>query len=155
MKAYLVRHGEAVSKAEDHSRPLSEKGSKDVRKIARFAADRAGVKVCAIYHSGKTRAKETAEILARHLNPVNGVIEDRGLEPDAEVSLWAMWLSEGEEDVMLVGHLPHLGRLVSRLLCHDEDMEVVVLETAGIVCLEKDEAGIWTLDWAVRPEMLP
>lgn len=155
MKAYLVRHGEAVSKEEDPSRPLSEKGSNDVRKVAVFAADRAGVRVGVIYHSGKTRARETAWVFASHLNPVNGVVEDRGLSPDAEVSLWAMRLSEGEEDVMLVGHLPHLGRLASRLLCHDENLEVVVFQTAGMVCLEKDEAGIWTLDWAVSPEILP
>ena len=66
MNIYLVRHGEAVSEKLDPKRPLTSSGREEVQRIGRLAAAK-NVKVSAIFHSGILRAKQTAEILAEHL----------------------------------------------------------------------------------------
>ncbi len=80
MLVYLVRHGEAVPDNVDPARPLSEKGRAEVEETAKqLLAD--GAKVDEIWHSGKLRAKQTAEIIARVLG-VEKVLEKPGLKPD-------------------------------------------------------------------------
>lgn len=155
MRLYLVQHGEAKREEEDPSRPLSGKGLKDVRKMADCASKRLGVKVARIFHSGKLRAKQTAEELARKLEPDGGVEEVDGLGPLADPKIWAEKLKGMDEDVMLVGHLPHLSKLSSLLLFGDETKEAIRFEMAGVVCLERDERGRWAVRWMVTPEIAP
>ncbi len=67
---------------------------------------------------------------------------------------WANGLSTIEQDLMLVGHLPHLSKLVSLLLTGREDIELIAFRMGGVVCLERDEEGRWRLLWALRPELV-
>jgi phosphohistidine phosphatase SixA len=53
---------------------------------------------------------------------------------------------------MIVGHLPFLSKLTSRLLGKEE--EVVNFQQGGIVCLEKMEHLPWRIRWMVVPELL-
>jgi len=55
---------------------------------------------------------------------------------------------------MLVGHLPHLSRLVSRLLGLERDQVLVRFRMGGVVKLEPDEAGRWVLCWIFPPNLL-
>jgi len=55
---------------------------------------------------------------------------------------------------MLVGHLPHLSRLASRLICGDEERKVVSFQMGGVVCLERDAEGNWSVRWALTPELV-
>ena len=73
MDVYLVQHGQALSDEQDPQRPLSDEGRAEVTKVAEFLGARQSrlidppiTKVC---HSGKLRARQTAEILGRHLCP--------------------------------------------------------------------------------------
>lgn len=68
MFVYLGQHGEAEREEVDPARPLTEKGRNDVRKVALFTAG-AHVRVERIFHSGKLRARQTAEILGGVLKP--------------------------------------------------------------------------------------
>jgi phosphohistidine phosphatase len=61
---------------------------------------------------------------------------------------------DGSGSVMVVGHLPHLGRLVSRLLGLDADRSVVRFQNAGVVCLDRDAAGSWSVRWVLPPELV-
>ena len=56
MKLYLVQHAESKRKEEDPSRPLSEKGWEDIRKMAKYAEKYLHIQVNQIFHSGKLRA---------------------------------------------------------------------------------------------------
>lgn len=154
MKLYLVRHAEPLRKEEDPERPLSERGWSDIRKIATFVSSQAGVRVKGIMHSGKTRARQTAEALAESLNPPEGLQEVDGLNPLDDLSVWAERLENIEEDIMLVGHLPYLEKLTAQLVCHDEDEVVNFFRSAGIVCLERNEEEGWAIAWMVVPEIL-
>ena len=154
MNIYLVQHGRALPKEEDPQRPLSEKGLAEVHKAASYAANNADIKVVQIIHSGKLRAQQTAEVIAEHLKPAGGVTAQDGLEPNADPAIWAERSLAAVDDIMLVGHLPHLSRFSSLLLCGDPDKEVIQFCNAGIVCIRKDEAGAFRLKWVLTPEVV-
>lgn len=155
MKLYLVQHGEAKPEEEDLQRPLSEKGLLDIKKTSLFIASQGNTRVHIVLHSGKTRAQQTAQILAEHTHPPDGVKQVDGLAPLDDPSIWAGRLSEITEDLVLVGHLPHLAKLASLLLCGNAGKKAVDFKMAGIVCLGRDENGNWALQWMVVPEILP
>jgi len=154
MKLYLVRHAEPKPEQEDPLRPLSEKGWEDIREVGAFVAERLDIRVKIIIHSGKLRAQQTAEVLREYLNPPDGLKEVEGLKPLDDPSIWVSRLAEIKEDVMLVGHLPHLSKLASDLLCGDENMKIVEFQVSGIVCLSRDESGVWSICWMVNPRMV-
>jgi phosphohistidine phosphatase len=148
MHLYLLQHGVPKTAEEDPERPLSERGVHDVQKVANFIY---GVDVEDIFHSGKLRARETAEIMGRKL--AVRVEKKDGLTPMDPPILWAERLTSMEMDTMLVGHLPHLGKLAALLLVGDPEADVVEFRQGGIVCLRR-EKGKWTLQWMVVPELI-
>ncbi|GFN40266.1 MAG: conserved hypothetical protein [Marine Group I thaumarchaeote] len=148
MKLYLVQHAKPKPEEEDPEKPLSDKGKADASKISQFIKN---IQVSKVYHSGKLRAKQTADILAKSLNVDGTKTED--LEPMADPSIWADKLEKINDDVMLVGHLPHLNKLASLLLCKDSGKNIIVFQQGGVVCLEKTEE--WSIKWMVAPDLLP
>src|SRR5262245_48286544 len=78
MRAYLVQHGKAVSAEEDPNRSLTDEGREDVRRVARFLCEQR-ISVSLIMHSGKSRAEETAHILAGNLRVAAGPNHTDGL----------------------------------------------------------------------------
>ncbi len=154
MNVYLVQHGEALSKEENPERPLSEKGKADIRKTASFVSEHLDFSVTSIYHSTKTRAQQTAEILGEHFNPLGGVSSVDGLDPLADPFLWVTRLNSSEEDTMVVGHLPHLSKLAALLLCRDDTKIIVKFQMGGILCLEKGDGGFWSVAWMVVPQLI-
>ena len=153
MRLYLVQHGEAVSKEEHPDRPLTDKGRSDIATVL-GALSRRVLPIDRILHSGKTRARQTAELIAHRLSPPNGVGEADGLTPNADVAIWHRLLQGDDRTLMLVGHLPHLARLASLLLTGDPEAAVVTFRPGGIVCLERSEHGKWNVCWVVIPELL-
>ena len=64
-------------------------------------------------------------------------------------------LEELREDIMLVGHLPHLSRLVSLLTLKSPEHEIIKFSMGGIVCLERIKPRKWMILWTVIPDMIP
>ena len=153
MRLYLVQHAEAQPKAKDPERPLSEKGKADISKVAAFIQDWASP--VRILHSGKLRARQTAEVLAEYLAPAEGVHTTENLKPLDDPTIWAEHLNTTDENLMLVGHLPHLSNLVAFLLTGNPERTVVQFQTSGVVCLVRERATqVWSLARMVAPEML-
>ena len=152
MPVYLVRHGEAVSELVDPTQPLSERGRTGVARVARQAAT-IGLAVAEIRHSPKPRARETAEILARHLTPPPDLQEVDWLAPTADPGMAQDAALSAVEPLMLVGHLPHMARLASLLLTGNPNREVVRFRNATVVCLERVEDD-WVLLWALGPDLV-
>ena len=152
MTLFLVQHGEAKPETEDPERSLTERGAETVGTNGRLGCSN-GIKVDEIRHSGKRRAEQTATIFAKHLNPPKGVIAVKGLSPIDNVQAVAASLQGEQESIMLVGHLPHLSRLVSLLVTGNPDNVVVRFHNAGIVCLTQKE-GKWAIDWVMQPDLL-
>jgi phosphohistidine phosphatase len=148
---YLVQHGEATPETEDPARPLTGRGRDEVTRVARHAAT-LGLQVVEICHSGKLRARQTAELQARHLSPTHGIREMAGLAPTDDPGRVAAEVEAARDPLMLVGHLPHLSRLASCLLVADSAREILRFRTGGIVCLVRVESG-WRLQWVLTPDV--
>ncbi len=142
VKVYLVQHGQAKPEGEDPQRPLTDRGADDVTWVAHWAIDRFGVRPSRVIHSGKARARETAEIWGRSI----GVDPEEGdaLAPNDDPTTWARRLAAETGDVMLVGHLPHLGMLATLLLTGNSDRQLVGFRQGSLVAVEHTDAG-----WAV------
>lgn len=145
MWLYLVHHGDATSPDENPQRPLTARGLADVQRLAAEARHRQ-VKPDVVWHSGKLRARQTAEAFWRACNPFADFSALRGLQP-ADPPEWIRDRVAGEpRDVMCVGHLPHLGRLLA-LLTGDAGAEAS-WPVHGFVALEADAAD--PLRWHER-----
>jgi phosphohistidine phosphatase len=153
MEIYLVQHGEPKPESEHPERPLTDKGKAEVESVARYVA-RQGVEVAQIFHSGRLRAKQTAELFARHLVPAQGVTEQKGLGPLDDPHEAKRMVEQAEKSLMLVGHLPHLSRLTSLLILGDPEKEVIRFRMGGVVCLGRRD-DVWKLNWALPPELIP
>ena len=153
MFLYLVQHAEAKREEEDPQRPLSEKGIKDLKKVA-VHVSRLNLKITQIFHSGKVRAKQTAEVLAESLKPAHGVKEIDGLSPLDDPAIWAERLEGITAGIVLVGHLPHLEKLASLLLCGDKDKRIIAFKMGGIICLGRDDDRTWSLQWILAPDVV-
>ncbi|MCJ7812080.1 phosphohistidine phosphatase SixA [bacterium] len=151
MNLYLVRHAQPKSENEDPRRPLSEKGRQDMQKISAFVVEHYDIHVKTILHSAKLRAQQTADILSDHLHFSPILEEVTDLKPLDDPHIWADRLSKMTEDVMFVGHLPHLGELASILLAQNAHNKIGFM-AGEIVCLQRDESGCWSLCWSVKPE---
>ena len=153
MQLYLVQHGAAKSEAEDPQRSLTAEGTNTVERICKYLSS-LRLHVGRIEHSGKERARQTAEIIAGHLRPVEGIRQVAGLAPNDGVGPMRERLQSEESDLMIVGHLPYLSRLLSVLLGVHQDRTLVAFQMGGIVHLERDDNGEWRLRWILTPQLL-
>jgi phosphohistidine phosphatase len=154
MELYLVQHAKSRTKEEDPERPLTDEGREEIEKMAIFAGKKSGIEVRKIIHSGKLRAKQTAEILAGKLRPPEGCEEADGLDPMAEPSIWAEKLERMGGSIMLVGHLPHLGNLAGVILCGEAANNPISLHNSGIIKLVRNSESRWLIDWIVVPSVI-
>jgi len=144
---YLVRHGDAVSAAENPQRPLSFEGRRRVEQTARLAGQRQ-VQVSRIWHSGILRAQETAEILAEHIIPAKGIGPVSGLLPEDDPAVIQAEFDDTTESTLLVSHLPFLSRLAALLVNGDAERPVVEFFPATMVCCNRLDA-CWKISWHI------
>jgi phosphohistidine phosphatase len=146
MRVYLAHHGVALDPAIDARRPLSPEGQAKVAALAAAAAAR-GARPVVIWHSGKLRAKQTAEAYWRACNPLASFSASRDLQP-GDSPRWMRDRLRGEtSDILVAGHYPHLPRLLS-LLVTGRDVDALPFPINGIVSLEtKDDGETWKEVW--------
>ena len=148
MLLYLVHHGEAVGPDVDPRRPLSPYGRTAVERLAADAAAK-GVKPGVVWHSGKLRAKQTAEAFWRACNALAVFSAARNLQP-GDPPEWMRDQLRGEtRDVLVAGHFPHLPRLFALLL--NDASAAERFPAHGIVALEStDEGETWNERWSAE-----
>lgn len=152
MAVYLVQHGKSLPKDVDPEKGLSDEGKAEVKRIAEVAAGY-GVQVAQIVHSGKKRARQTAECLADGLPPKQGITAREGLGPLDDVAPVSRDLVQMPR-TMLVGHLPFMERLTAYLITGNPDKPVFKFQNSGIVCLENDpDKGGWVIKWTLMPHI--
>ncbi len=155
MNLYLVQHGEAKPQEEDPERPLTRDGTAQIRRVAAFIRNYSDIHIHTIFHSGKKRAIQTAELFAEKLKPTKGIEQGKELSPNSLPWGWVERLTHIEEDIMLVGHLPHLEKLSALLLCQDENKPIISFKNGGVLAFSRNESGIWSLVWVIIPKILP
>ncbi len=152
MALYLVQHGKSLPKDQDPQKGLSREGIAETERIADVAAGY-GIRVSKITHSGKTRARQTAEIFEAVLKPPGGIHERGGMNPLDDVAVFAETI-DNAEGRMLVGHLPFMERLAAYLITRSVERPVFKFQNSGIVCLDKDPASnSWTIKWTLMPHI--
>ena len=114
----------------------------------RLAADAAGrgVKPEVVWHSGKLRARQTAEAFRRACNPLAEFSATRGLQPNDAPEFVRDQLTGETRDVMLVGHMPSLERVHSLLL---QGSDRVPFPLHGLVALDFDGKA-WHEAWRLQ-----
>ena len=153
MELFLIRHAHAVDAEEDPARPLSNRGRKQVRVLAKFLSRSGVLRPAEIWHSSLQRSRETAELLARGLGLPVPLVEAPGLEPGDEPAMVARRLRTQEQSLALVGHEPHLSALASLLVAGRGEAPLFVLKKCAVIALERDGAR-WQVRWQISPELL-
>jgi phosphohistidine phosphatase len=154
MFLYLLQHGEAVAESAEAERPLTPSGRQDVERLGDFLAG-AGIGVSRVLHSGKLRAKASADILAAKLGGSAVIEEQKRILPGDSPEWLADVARTWKENVLVVGHQPFMGRFVSRLVLGKESPVVVDFSPGTIVCLARRGAtGAWFIAWMLTPALL-
>lgn len=146
MRVALVHHAEAESPAADALRPLTALGHRQAEALATQLGDE-GFSPLAIWHSGKLRARQTAEACLRRLNPSAEFRMVRGLRPEDPPDWIRHELEAEPRDIMVVGHMPNISELARSL---GADQAGVPLH--GAVVVTRSENGKWSEVLRLTPD---
>jgi len=152
MALYVVQHGKSLPKTDDPEKGLSEEGKRETDRIAEVARGY-DVPVSRIVHSGKKRALQTAERMGAALCPDRKIQTRSGMNPLDDVGAFAADLPL-DQNIMLIGHLPFLEKLIGLLVSDDAARTVFKLQNSGIVCLDKPaDMKNAVIRWALMPNV--
>lgn len=117
MNLYFLRHGEAVDpvKYSDDERPLSENGRRQAAAVSRFFTQRELAIDC-IFCSPLVRARQTAEAVQLALPSTLLETNSNLLSSSDPLAILLDLRVSKAENVLLVGHEPHLSKTISLLL---------------------------------------
>ncbi|MDH5181314.1 MAG: phosphohistidine phosphatase SixA [Gammaproteobacteria bacterium] len=147
MKLMLMRHGQAASSDIDPAQGLTDAGRQAIDNLAERLHLR-GVTFGCAYHSDKTRARQTAEIMCARLAPDATRLEIEGLRPNDDPAMLLPQIRSWNEDVLIVGHLPFLPALLGKLVFNAGYTEFL---PGTVVCLLRVESVNWQISWIERP----
>lgn len=163
MEFLVVRHADAGDAKEfaksgkpDDLRPISDKGREQMQRAA--SALRQIVPRCdCIFSSPLTRAVETAAIIKSEFG-LREAETTRVLIPEADLRAFEEWASNfgDSQCLVVVGHEPHLSRLVTWLMTATDDSRIV-LKKGGACLLEfsgPPRCGEGELLWLMEPREL-
>ena len=145
---YFVQHGIAEPKEVDSSRPLSKTGVDITNQIAGYL-NKHGIVIDEIFHSGKLRAHQTATIFAEKLN-ISTITQLEGMSPNDDPAILISKITG--DSAMYVGHLPHVQKVVSKIITGDENIKVIDFQNSAVACIEKD-GNKGYLKWFLTPEI--
>lgn len=148
MKLYLVQHGMAFPIDKDPERPLSVQGEAQTQRAADYLKSRS-IEAGTMWHSKKSRAVQTAEIIAEAIGCKERQARD-DMDPNDPVKKFPEEIVKSKKDVMMVGHLPFLQKLAGLLLTGSEDKDIVAFKNSAVLCLDHDEK--WQIDWLIPVE---
>lgn len=153
MALFLVQHGMSAAKDVNSEKELTRQGRVETERIAQVAKGY-GIKIGRIVHSGKKRAEQTASIYHDALSLKIPLDVVSGINPLDDVQPFAATLIPGSE-LMVVGHMPFMQRLVSYLTTGSEDIQVYQFQNSGIVCLSVSEETAGTFNWFIKWTLNP
>ncbi|MEE3202191.1 MAG: phosphohistidine phosphatase SixA [Acidobacteriota bacterium] len=144
---YLVHHGQATDATVNAQRPLTTLGQRAVERLAGRLVEQ-GICPAELLHSGKLRARQTGNVLLTTCNPAAQFVMVRGLQPADPSDIMADRLAGEQREIMLIGHMPNLPRLLRRLIGRIGDKHEVEFPPHGVVALESNDGGMtWREQW--------
>jgi phosphohistidine phosphatase len=152
MKLYLMRHGAYTMDVEQQKDVLTETGRNDIIRMAAFL-NQIPLRVTNILHSGKCRAQQTAELIAAGIVSQHAPQQHPGIHSEDDVSAFVNEITQWQDDVLVVGHQPFMGRLVAKLVVGNENKDCVDFQVGTLVCLEQIDESRWLIDWVLKPKL--
>ncbi len=151
MNLFLLRHANADWpdwKKSDDERPLTKRGKKESRQMARFL-EKTEVSVDLVVTSPLPRAAQTAKIVARRLEIK--LCKDEKLAPGFNASkLRALVRNHGHRNLMIVGHEPDFSEVVRALTGGR-----IKLAKASIISVQLEQPTMrGRLLWLVSPRQI-
>jgi phosphohistidine phosphatase len=160
MIIYIVRHAWAGEHGDpkypdDSLRPLTSKGLKRFRRVAKRLAKR-GFASSSIATSPLVRCRQTADALLERLGEETTLVELPELSPGAQLEPLLDWTRQhADQNVAWVGHAPDVGRLAAELVgAAAEQINFDKGAAAAISFEDSPTAGAGTLLWLVTAELL-
>jgi phosphohistidine phosphatase len=130
----LVHHADTVGPDVDPQRPLSALGLEQARRLADQAVT-TGFVPAAIWHSGKLRARQTAEAFLR-LSPFAQFKMINGIRPEDPPEMLLDVLDHETRDVLVASHMPYLPELLQQMV-----PGAAMFPLHGFVLLERTDDG--------------
>lgn len=159
MILHVLRHAEAEDVApsgRDADRRLTEDGKRRMKAVAKaVAALDPGYDTILVSHL--VRARETAEAVAEACGFRGELVETKHLGPNADPEELLHELARRKpRSVLVVGHQPHLGRLLGLLLTGRRDMEIPMKKASlsGLEVGEDPSMGRAELKFHLPPKIL-
>ena len=156
MLLHLLRHAEAEPyQADDFSRVLTEKGSKQARRVGCFMKEQC-FRPDVILISPVLRARQTGEIVAKLLGKAD-ITEVPwaacGMRPDVALNELSGFAKL--DSVLLVGHEPDFSNLIASLigLARSESIQIAKASLIG-VNLQRLQAGSGMLQYLLPVKFL-
>lgn len=153
MRVYLIRHADAVDAEDDPARPLSVRGIKQAKALAKFLKPSGAFAPEEIWHSPLPRSRETAKLLVKHLRLKVPLMLVSGLEPDDDAAGIAARLKACAHPLAIVGHEPQLSALATLLITGRAEPATFTMKKCAALALEGIGAH-WSVRWHVSPELL-
>ena len=148
MMLYLMRHGEAASVQDDPEQGLTTEGKNQIEKLAQRLSDE-GLKFSDVFHSEKTRARQTAEIMRDFIAPDIKTTTHLHIKPNDDPALIISEINHFTENTLITSHLPFVPNLIFTLT--GKLPEGINFVPGTVVCLEKIHNSAWTIRWAISP----
>ena len=145
MKLYLMRHGQAAEAHIDPARGLTQEGKANIEKIAHNLAQKE-LHIGQIFHSSKTRAQQTAEIVGCIISPEITLQLHEHLKPTDDPKMLIPEINEWQKDTLIASHLPFLPSLVDLLV---DDTPGINFTPGTVLCLHKIADFRWRIDWII------
>jgi phosphohistidine phosphatase len=150
MHVILVRHGKAQHGQSDSERPLSEEGCRIIENLG-MRLKQESEQVSQIWHSQLLRAKQTAEILQRHLLPAEGLKAESFLTPHSDPLAVRSILESEARSLVIVSHLPFLEYLANLLVTGQTESDEIQFPPGGAAKLQRN-THLWKLIWTLAPD---
>jgi phosphohistidine phosphatase len=156
MEIWLLRHAaaeEASESGRDADRRLTPEGEKRARAVAGGLASLEPA-IELVLTSPYRRARQTAEPAARELGLERRLRESRALEPGRDPQeILEEIREEAAAGVLLVGHEPHLGALLGRLVA-GRPAQTLPMKKAAVAHVDWDGTGAGDLRALLPPRIL-
>lgn len=153
MRLFILRHAEAQTKEENPDRPLSDVGKQKLNKLGALLKAN-DIQFSKIYHSSKLRAEETATIISSLTDSNAKPEEIEGLEPNDPLDKILEKIQKINSDLLVVGHLPQLNLLITKLLSDIDNKEIINLNAGTLVCCEQQDDKTFQLLWCLDPALV-
>lgn len=151
MRIILVRHGDAINENINPLRPLSDLGQQQAHSVAKQLLAQVEFHPQVIMHSGKARAKETAEQIIQQTNFSPILQEEACLKPGGDPEDVITLIEALGQDCMMVSHLPLLDYLLADLLLGVPNQQMVEFHPCTAVGLHLQPNKEWRIEWIIRP----